>query len=108
MHKIIRLVGKNKIEVFHCDFIKKYIAKLHFTTKNGYSYEYRAESVSWTGDVPYEDCVRIGLLKCGHENMNPMLGYENAQIGEQCTICGKEFPYYNSSLLSHHNSAFKS
>jgi len=81
-----------KVKIKHIDGVTDVIAKV-FISSDGVSLDYRFEGMDYSQILDYEQTVRMGIVKCNHPTMNPILGFENSQIGEVCNICNKEIMF---------------
>lgn len=78
-----------KIKIKHVDGVTDVVAKVHFG-KSEINLEYRFEGMTYGRTVGLAEAVKIGIVKCDHAITTPVMGYENSQTGEICTICNKE------------------
>lgn len=88
-----------KVKIKHVeDGVTDVIAKVIFE-ENDINLEYRFKGMTYGLSIGVVQAVKLGIIKCHHPNMNPILGFENMEIGEICTLCNEEFYYSKANSL---------
>lgn len=88
-------------KIKHVDLSTDVMARGYINEDNEFIGEYRLGGMDYGCIIPLAGC------EVDDHDLVPILGYENAIIGEQCRQCGKEFFIRDVYKYPIHNKHFK-
>jgi hypothetical protein len=78
-----------KVKIKHVDGVADVIAKVSFG--NEICLDYRFQGIDYGRTLTTKQAVDLKIIECPHNDIQPILGFENEIVGEQCLTCGEIF-----------------